>query len=199
MDFSSGESSLSREKRPRRGCHHPSTRLWNKIKGFHREKRAVVGGNKALSPKQSKHMLPFYTLVEYLQLRVFDLSFTVIGSPLSSTKPHRQPLNLVDELFVWSSFECVLVSIKRVILGYEDCICMDMKIAADFVFDIESLVEKLLHQLARKQTISVNVYDTTNSSYPISMYGSTFGGLFGNHEMRYRYNIKGVCNRCFWG
>ncbi|XP_020589142.1 probable histidine kinase 5 [Phalaenopsis equestris] len=38
-------------------------------------------------------------------------------------------------------------------------------------FDIASLVEKLLHQLASKQTIIVNVYDTTNSSASIKMYG----------------------------
>ncbi|KAK9277771.1 hypothetical protein L1049_007318 [Liquidambar formosana] len=38
------------------------------------------------------------------------------------------------------------------------------------VFDIESLVEKLLQQLASKQTILVNVYDTTNHSHPISIF-----------------------------
>ena len=35
-------------------------------------------------------------------------------------------------------------------------------------------MEKLLHQLASKQTIVVNVYDTTNHSAPINMYGSDF-------------------------
>ncbi|THG11664.1 hypothetical protein TEA_005911 [Camellia sinensis var. sinensis] len=67
------------------------------------------------------------------------------------------------------------------------------------VFDIESLVEKLLQQLASKQTIIVNVFDTTNSSRPISMYGSNvsydglehvsilnFGDPFRKHEMRCR-------------
>jgi len=67
------------------------------------------------------------------------------------------------------------------------------------VFDIESLVEKLLHQLASKQTIIVNVYDTTNLSNPISMYGSdvsgddlrhvsqlNFGDPVRRHEMRCR-------------
>ena len=39
-------------------------------------------------------------------------------------------------------------------------------------YDVPSLVEKLLHQLASKQTIVVNVYDTTNSSAPINMYGT---------------------------
>ncbi|XP_058192815.1 histidine kinase 3-like [Rhododendron vialii] len=71
------------------------------------------------------------------------------------------------------------------------------------VFDIESLVEKLLHQLASKQTILVNVYDTTNSSQPISMYGTNvshdglqhvsalnFGDPFRKHEMRCRFNQK---------
>ena len=33
-------------------------------------------------------------------------------------------------------------------------------------------MEKLLHQLASKQTIVVNVYDTTNASAPINMYGT---------------------------
>ncbi|XP_048318716.1 histidine kinase 3 [Ziziphus jujuba] len=71
------------------------------------------------------------------------------------------------------------------------------------VFDIESLVEKLLHQLASKQTILVNVYDTTNHSQPISMYGSNvsydglqhvstlnFGDPFRKHEMRCRFKHK---------
>ncbi|RRT63856.1 hypothetical protein B296_00042364, partial [Ensete ventricosum] len=38
-------------------------------------------------------------------------------------------------------------------------------------FDVPSLVEKLLHQLASKHTIVVNLYDTTNVSAPIRMYG----------------------------
>ncbi|PIA51091.1 hypothetical protein AQUCO_01100132v1 [Aquilegia coerulea] len=71
------------------------------------------------------------------------------------------------------------------------------------VFDIESLVEKLLHQLASKQTIFVNVFDTTNPSHPISMYGlnvtddgmyhvSTlnFGDPFRKHEMCCRFKQK---------
>lgn len=71
------------------------------------------------------------------------------------------------------------------------------------IFDIESLVEKLLHQLASKQTILVNVYDTTNYSVPISMYGSNvsddglqhvstlnFGDPFRKHEMRCRFKQK---------
>ncbi|KAK1552436.1 hypothetical protein Q3G72_016970 [Acer saccharum] len=71
------------------------------------------------------------------------------------------------------------------------------------VFDIESLVEKLLQQLASKQTILVNVYDTTNASQPISMYGSSefeddmehvsslnFGDPFRKHEMRCRFKQK---------
>ena len=39
-------------------------------------------------------------------------------------------------------------------------------------YDLRSLVEKILQQLASKQTIVVNVYDTTNMSAPINMYGS---------------------------
>ncbi|GLT73801.1 hypothetical protein SLA2020_456350 [Shorea laevis] len=71
------------------------------------------------------------------------------------------------------------------------------------VFDIESLVEKLLQQLASKQTILVNVFDTTNYSHPISMYGSNvfvdgiehvshlnFGDPFRKHEMRCRFKHK---------
>ncbi|OMO88130.1 hypothetical protein COLO4_20421 [Corchorus olitorius] len=71
------------------------------------------------------------------------------------------------------------------------------------VFDIESLVEKLLQQLASKQTILVNVLDTTNHSHPISMYGLNasddglehvshlnFGDPFRKHEMRCRFKQK---------
>lgn len=71
------------------------------------------------------------------------------------------------------------------------------------IFDIETLVENLLQQLASKQTILVNVYDTTNESQPISMYGSDvsadglehvspliFGDPFRKHEMRCRFKQK---------
>ncbi|XP_068665225.1 histidine kinase 3 [Aristolochia californica] len=71
------------------------------------------------------------------------------------------------------------------------------------IFDIESLVDKLLHQLASKQTILVNVYDTTNASDPISMYGQNvtdkgmhhvstlnFGDPFRCHEMHCRFKQK---------
>ncbi|KAL3747619.1 hypothetical protein ACJRO7_016424 [Eucalyptus globulus] len=71
------------------------------------------------------------------------------------------------------------------------------------VFHIESLVEKLLQQLASKQNIVVNVYDTTNWSHPISMYGSdvsedhlehvstlNFGDPFRKHEMLCRFKQK---------
>lgn len=71
------------------------------------------------------------------------------------------------------------------------------------VFDIESLVEKLLQQLASKQTIFVNVFDTTNISNPISMYGTNvsdiglqhvsplnFGDPSRKHEMRCRFKQK---------
>lgn len=67
------------------------------------------------------------------------------------------------------------------------------------VFHIESLVDKLLQQLASNQTIVVNVYDTTDPDHPISMYGSNgsddglqhvstlnFGDPFRKHEMRCR-------------
>ncbi|XP_022881690.1 histidine kinase 3-like [Olea europaea var. sylvestris] len=71
------------------------------------------------------------------------------------------------------------------------------------IFDVESLVEKLLQQLASKQVILVNVYDTTNLSDPISMYGSNilndgmhhvsalnFGDPFRKHEMHCRFKLK---------
>ncbi|KAI3730815.1 hypothetical protein L1987_61993 [Smallanthus sonchifolius] len=71
------------------------------------------------------------------------------------------------------------------------------------VFDIESLVEKLLQQLSSKQTIYVNVFDTTNISNPISMYGTdaldtslqhvsplNFGDPSRKHEMRCRFKQK---------
>lgn len=67
-------------------------------------------------------------------------------------------------------------------------------------FDVPSLVDKLLEQLASKRKIVVNLYDTTNHTSPIEMYGSDFtpsGDLhissidFGDptrkHEMHCRY------------
>lgn len=43
-------------------------------------------------------------------------------------------------------------------------------------FDVESLVENLLHQLAGNFPIIVNVYDTTNESFPVLMYGTGSNG-----------------------
>uniref|UniRef100_A0A0D9VKS6 histidine kinase n=1 Tax=Leersia perrieri TaxID=77586 RepID=A0A0D9VKS6_9ORYZ len=72
-------------------------------------------------------------------------------------------------------------------------------------FDVESLVENLLSKLAGNQDIVVNVYDVTNGSEPMVMYGpqspdgkvslfhvSTldFGDPFRRHEMRCRYKQK---------
>ncbi|KAL5865379.1 hypothetical protein ACOSQ3_002893 [Xanthoceras sorbifolium] len=70
-------------------------------------------------------------------------------------------------------------------------------------YDVPSLVEKLLHQLASKQTIVVNVYDTTNASAPINMYGDEvtdtgllrissldFGDPLRKHEMHCRFKQK---------
>ncbi|KAI4383210.1 hypothetical protein MLD38_009076 [Melastoma candidum] len=70
-------------------------------------------------------------------------------------------------------------------------------------YDVPSLVEKLLHQLAGKQMISVNVYDTTNGSEPITMYGTgvidtglvhisnlDFGDPLRKHEMHCRFKQK---------
>ncbi|KAF0932571.1 hypothetical protein E2562_010451 [Oryza meyeriana var. granulata] len=72
-------------------------------------------------------------------------------------------------------------------------------------FDVESLVENLLSKLAGNQDIVVNVYDVTNASEPMVMYGpqspdgkvpllhvSTldFGDPFRRHEMRCRYKQK---------
>ncbi|KAL5075949.1 hypothetical protein RYX36_014933 [Vicia faba] len=71
------------------------------------------------------------------------------------------------------------------------------------VFEIESLVEKLLQQLASKQTVIVSVYDTTNHTHSIPMYGSdvsgdefyhvsflNFGDPFRKHEMHCRFKQK---------
>ncbi|KAL7181088.1 hypothetical protein ACSBR1_040030 [Camellia fascicularis] len=72
-------------------------------------------------------------------------------------------------------------------------------------FDVESLVENLLGQLAGNQAIVVNVYDVTNSSDPLIMYGHQypdgdmslkhvsmldFGDPFRKHEMVCRYLQK---------
>nr|XP_027187942.1 histidine kinase 2 isoform X3 [Cicer arietinum] len=70
-------------------------------------------------------------------------------------------------------------------------------------YDVPSLVDKLLHQLASKQTIVVNVYDTTNASAHITMYGIDvpdtgllhissldFGDPLRKHEMHCRFKHK---------
>jgi histidine kinase 2/3/4 (cytokinin receptor) len=67
-------------------------------------------------------------------------------------------------------------------------------------FDVESLVENLLSKLAGNQDIVVNVYDVTNASEPMALYGPSildeqvplhvsmldFGDPFRRHEMRCR-------------
>ncbi|KAJ1293878.1 hypothetical protein BS78_01G103000 [Paspalum vaginatum] len=72
-------------------------------------------------------------------------------------------------------------------------------------FDVESLVENLLRQLAGNQELVVNVYDVTNNSNPLVMYGSEvplgnpspshicmldFGDPFRRHHMVCRYRNK---------
>ncbi|KAL0539638.1 hypothetical protein IC582_023854 [Cucumis melo] len=72
-------------------------------------------------------------------------------------------------------------------------------------FDVESLVENLLGQLAGNQAILVNVYDITNYSDPLVMYGHQyedgdmsllheskldFGDPFRKHQMICRYHQK---------
>lgn len=72
-------------------------------------------------------------------------------------------------------------------------------------FDVESLVKKLLRQLAGNQAIVVNVYDVTNSSDPLVMYGQQnqdadlslehtsaldFGDPFRKHLMVCMYHQK---------
>ncbi|KAE9596420.1 putative histidine kinase [Lupinus albus] len=70
-------------------------------------------------------------------------------------------------------------------------------------YDVPSLVDKLLHQLASKQTIAVNVYDTTNASASITMYGTDvvdtgllhisrldFGDPLRKHQMHCRFKQR---------
>jgi histidine kinase 2/3/4 (cytokinin receptor) len=70
-------------------------------------------------------------------------------------------------------------------------------------FDVESLVENLLRKLAGNQAIVVNVYDITNNSMPLIMYGPQvkendmshvssldFGDPFRKHEMHCRFQQK---------
>jgi hypothetical protein len=71
-------------------------------------------------------------------------------------------------------------------------------------FDVETLVENLLAQMAGSQIIAVNVYDITNESMPLVMYGHThvekalntyvseldFGDPLRKHEMRCRFKIS---------
>ncbi|CAM6065805.1 unnamed protein product [Sphagnum tenellum] len=69
-------------------------------------------------------------------------------------------------------------------------------------FDVETLVENLLHGFPGSEMIAVNVYDITNELCPLVMYGHTnvsksentyvssldFGDPQRKHEMRCRYN-----------
>ncbi|XP_073307292.1 histidine kinase 2 isoform X1 [Primulina huaijiensis] len=70
-------------------------------------------------------------------------------------------------------------------------------------YDVPSLVEKLLQQLASEQTIIVNVYDMTSKDTPIKMYGAyvadtgllhisnlDFGDPTRKHEMHCRFKQK---------
>ncbi|KAG6501707.1 probable histidine kinase 6 [Zingiber officinale] len=72
-------------------------------------------------------------------------------------------------------------------------------------FDVESLVENLLRQLAGSQDIEVNVYDITNTTESLIMYGPQdpegymplshvsmldFGDPFRKHQMHCRYREK---------
>ncbi|KAF8113214.1 hypothetical protein N665_0054s0029 [Sinapis alba] len=70
-------------------------------------------------------------------------------------------------------------------------------------YDMPSLVEKLFHQVASALTLVVDVYDTTNASGLIKMYGSEiwdtseqhissldFGDPSRNHEMHCRFKHK---------
>nr|ALJ03416.1 histidine kinase 1 [Aeschynomene evenia var. serrulata] len=76
-------------------------------------------------------------------------------------------------------------------------------------FDVESLVENLLGQLAGNQAILVNVYDITNSCTPLIMYGNQneegdmslvheskldFGDPYRKHKMICRYHQKAPTN-----
>ncbi|XP_057445102.1 histidine kinase 4-like isoform X3 [Lotus japonicus] len=76
-------------------------------------------------------------------------------------------------------------------------------------FDVESLVENLLGQLAGNQAILVNVYDITNCSNPLTMYGNhseeadmslsyesklDFGDPYRIHQMICRYHQKEPTN-----
>ncbi|KAE9615764.1 putative histidine kinase, Protein-serine/threonine phosphatase [Lupinus albus] len=76
-------------------------------------------------------------------------------------------------------------------------------------FDVESLVENLLGQLAGHQAILVNVYDITNYTNPLIMYGNLyeegdmslahesaldFGDPFRKHQMICRYHQKAPIN-----
>jgi len=53
-------------------------------------------------------------------------------------------------------------------------------------FDVESLVENLLGQLAGNQAILVNVYDITNYTNPLIMYGKPYeeGDMSLAHESK---------------
>jgi arabidopsis histidine kinase 2/3/4 (cytokinin receptor) len=58
------------------------------------------------------------------------------------------------------------------LVSYEGQFCCLFDRYLGGAFDVESLVENLLRQLAGNQELVVNVYDVTNQSNPLVMYGS---------------------------
>ncbi|KAL1832770.1 histidine kinase 4 isoform X2 [Daucus carota subsp. sativus] len=93
-------------------------------------------------------------------------------------------------------------------LGSNPSLAQRIEATAGYIggaFDVESLVENLLGQLAGNQAIVVNVYDITNSSDPLIMYGHenqdsdislervsmlNFGDPYRKHQMTCRYLKK---------
>ncbi|KAF7077190.1 hypothetical protein CFC21_081771 [Triticum aestivum] len=67
------------------------------------------------------------------------------------------------------------------------------------IIDMEALVDKLLHQLAGKQSIMVNVYDTTYE-YPIRMYGSNDkgSGMYHNSSLNFGDPSRRHVMHCRW-
>jgi histidine kinase 2/3/4 (cytokinin receptor) len=99
----------------------------------------------------------------------------------------------------------IMLSLNEHVSSTDHTECLQLLMCFRYLggaFDVETLVENLLHGFPGSEMIAVNVYDITNELCPLVMYGHTnvsksentyvssldFGDPQRKHEMRCRYN-----------
>ncbi|KAA3454323.1 histidine kinase 4-like [Gossypium australe] len=132
------------------------------------------------------------------------LTFPVYKSKLPPSPTEQERIEATAGIFASTDIYCIIV-INTSNLVLLDQIQLPALLYLGGAFDVESLVENLLGQLAGNQAILVNVYDITNSSDHLIMYGHQnqdgdlallheskldFGDPFRKHQMICRYHQK---------